>query len=215
MDPSVQTAPASAGDPSAIRPRLIPGTEQTEGLVEASPQEEADLDQVVSKAMTMIHGRKSRDEVVKALHNPREPVAAVVGRIAANILMSISDQKSAATKEPVDREVLREAASYVVPELLQVGVAAGVFPFDAPDEASEEVGAGTTEFDQQVRLSMLEAVKVYGEAQLQKPGAEAESSAAGDEWARGIQQEVADGHADPQYMAIARPTKLIQEGSQA
>lgn len=215
-EPAGMPEAAEPSEPAAgggVRPRLIPGSDQTEGEIAASPAEEAELNQVVAKAMTMIHGRKSRDAVVKALHDPRRPVPEVVGRMAANILMSVSDQKAAATNEGVDREILREAASYVIPELLTVGCAAGIFPFDAPDDADEnDVGTGTTEFDQQARASMLEAVKVYGEAQLKKPGADAESGAAADEWARGVSQEVAGGHADPEYMAIARPQKLIPGG---
>jgi hypothetical protein len=200
-----------AAVPGAVKPRLIPGSDE-QGEIAASPEEEAVLDQVVSKAMTMIHGRKSRDAVIQSLHNPREEVAAVVGRVGANILMAVSEQKGVATGVPVDPEILREAAGYVIPELMQVGVAAGIFPFEAPDDDAEEVGAGTTEFDQQSRLAMLEAVKVYGESQLRQPGSQAKSEAAGDEWARGISQEVQDGTADSQYMAVARPTNLINDG---
>jgi hypothetical protein len=203
-------APAAA-DPGAVKPRLIPGSEQTEGEVPASPKDEADLDQVINKAMMMIHGKKSRDAVVKALHNPRDSVAELVGRTAANILMSISEQKGAATNEPLDPETMQEAAAYVIPELMTVGVAAGVFPFDGPEEGAGEVGQGTTEFDQQVRLATLEAVKAYGETQLRQPGAEAKSAEAGDEWARQVSAEVANGTADPKYMAMARPKQLISE----
>ncbi len=87
--PAAQPA-TPAPDPSAVRPRLIPGSDQTEGEIAASPAEEATLQQVVSKAMTMIHGRKSRGQLVQALHNPRESVSEVVGRVSANILMAIS-----------------------------------------------------------------------------------------------------------------------------
>jgi hypothetical protein len=191
-----------------VRPRLIPGSDQTEGEVPASQQDQAILEQVISKAMTMVHGRKSRDAVLNVLHNPKATVAEVVGKATTNILMTISDQKAAADGQPLDESTLQEAASYLVPELMTVGCAAGIFPFDAPNDDSEP-GAGNKPFDTQVRLAMLEAVKAYGERELRKPTGQARSERAANEWARGVRDEVMGGTADPEFMKMARPTKLI------
>lgn len=208
---SQQPATAAAADPHSVRPRLIPGSDQTEGEIEASPEEQAALEQVIAKAMSMIHGRKSRDDVLKALHNPRASVAETVGNIAANILSAVGEQKATASGEGLDDDTFEEALSYLIPELLTVGSAAGIFPFDAPADDAEEVGQGTTEFDQQVRMSMLEAVKAFGEQQLRQGGAEAKSARAADEWASQVRAEVEGGTADAEYMAVARPSKLIAE----
>jgi hypothetical protein len=216
--------PPPGGDPAQaqpdVRPRLIPGTDQTEGEVPATPQDEADLDQTVNKALLMIHGRKSRDQILKSLHDPNGTVAEVVGRLTVQILMSVSDQKRASGGQPLSEEVLQEAAGYVVPELMKVGCAAGIFPFDDPD--SDEPGAGTTEFDKQVKMAILEAVKFYGEKVLKEPGAQQRSEEAGNEWAAGVAQEVDGGHADPKFMQMMQsgnggpaqqgdPKKLIEE----
>lgn len=162
--------------------------------------------------MMMIHGTKSRQAVVKALHNPREEVASVVGRTAANILMEISKQKQAVTKEPVPEDILQEAAGYVIPELITVGVAARIFPFDDHEGNGDSVGTGATKFDEIAKMAMLEATKVYGEAQLRAPGAEAKTEQAGNDWAGEVSREVQNGTASPDYMKLARPTQLIQEG---
>lgn len=212
--PPMQQQPAApAQDVANLKPRLIPGSDETDAELDASPQEQADLEQFVSKAMMMIHGQKSRDQTVQALHNPRDPMPQTIGRITANIIETIAKQKAAADQQPVDKDLMREAAGYVVPELVEVASAAGLIDMEVPQEG--EVGGGDTPFDELVRLSMLEAVKAYGERKLREPGAEAEVEAAGDEWAQQVAAEVQSGQADPEYMAMARPQQLIPTGGEA
>ena len=167
----VPDAETGSGEP--VRPRLIPGTDQTEGEIPATPQDEADVQQTVDKALRMIHGRQSRDQILKTLHNPEGTVAQTVGKLTFDLLMTVSKQKEAGGGAPLSEDVLREAAAYVVPELLKVGCAAGIFPFDDPD--NENPGEGNDEFNKQVRLAMAEAVKVYGEQVLKSPNAEQRS----------------------------------------
>lgn len=196
--------PLIGPDAQQVRPRLVPGSDQTDGEAPATPQDQAELDQVVKKALYFIHGKKSRDEVLKQLHDPSMSVAEAVGRTAFNILMTVSDQKNAVTKEPVDEQVLKEAAGYVIPELMTVGCVAGIFPFDAPPDGGagqEEVGKGKTEFDRQCGLALLEATKIYGEKVLRGDQGAQRSQDAQDQWAHGVQQEVHGGQADPQFMA--------------
>lgn len=213
--PAAQQGAAQPADES-VRPRLIPGTDQTEGEVPASPQDEADLSQVIDKALLMIHGRKARDQILKSLHDPNGTVAEVVGRLTVQILMTISDQKVAGGSQKLSEDMLQEAAGYIVPELMKVGCAAGIFPFDDPD--SDEPGAGTDEFDKQVKMAMLEAVKYYGEKVLKQPDAQQRSDEASTQWAAGVAQEVDNGTADPKFVqAMQKPgaetgqRQLIQE----
>jgi hypothetical protein len=188
---------ASAG----VKPRLIPGSDATEGDLPASPQEQADLQQTVNKALYFIHGRQSRNNVLQQLHDPSGTVAQTVGRAAFNILMTVSDQKRAATGQPLDEDVLHEALGYVVPELMTVGCVAGIFPFEAPpDDSNLAPGQGNTEYDRQVKLASLEATKIYGERVLRGPGAQQRTQNAQDQWAAGIQKEVQNGTADPRFM---------------
>jgi hypothetical protein len=216
-DPPAQPEAAAPAGPTGadVRPQLIPGGAPPDGAeVAASPGEQAELDQVVNKALFMIHGRKSRADTVKMLHDPNRSVAEVVGNAAFRILSTISDQKNASTREPVSESVLEEAASYVVPELLEVGIAAGLFPIDPPDPGAEEVGAGNAEFDKQVQLALLEAVKAYGESELRSDRGPRRTEEAQNEWARGIAQEVQNGTADPEYMQVAR-SALAPPGGEA
>lgn len=193
-------AAALQGDGSQLRPRLIPGSDADGGEMPAGPQEEADLAQTVNKALLMIHGRKSRDSVIKQLHDPSMTIAEAVGRAAFNILMTISDQKSVTNREPLSETILQEAAGYVVPELMTIGCVAGIFPFEPPDDSQEEVGGGETEFDRQCQLAILEATRIYGEKVLQGPEGERRSTEAQDDWARGVHEEVQNGTADPEFM---------------
>jgi len=237
-DQAAGTGPAP-GDPEATpdgepRPRLIPGTDAQSGDVPASRGEEADLRQAVTKALYMIHGRQSRDAVLSSMHNPNETISQAVGRTAAHILMTVEDQKKASGAGPIDHEVLKEAASYVLPELLQVGISAGLFNLRPPageadgapapaatDEASGP-GVGTDAYNKVLRMAMLEATKVYGEKQLQGPNAKQLTEQAQNDWARGVAQEVQDGTASPQYMKMvgragqqqAAPQLIPQEAAQ-
>jgi hypothetical protein len=218
---SAPVTPAPRRDPAQVRPRLLPGTDETSGEFAAAPSEQAELEQVVDKAMRMIHGRDSRDQTLRALHDPSATVAETVGRAAYRVLSAVSDQKRATTKEPVSETVLQEAAGYVVPELLKVGIAAGLFPIEDDSESRDEVGDTDSEFDEQVRLAMLEATKAYGENELRGPNGARRSEEAQDEWTRGVAQEVSSGSADPEFMQMAQSQlappqqqqKLIEEGA--
>lgn len=196
-----------------VHPRMIPGTDEESAELPATGAEQAELEQVVAKVLMLIHGKKSRDRVLQQIHDPELTVAQAVGRTAVALLTTIAGQKEAVTREPLSESVLHEALGYVVPELLKVGIAAGIFPFDDPDD--EEPGAGNTPFDKQARLATLEAVKVYGERELAGPNAQRRSNEAQDDWARGVAQEVQSGQADPEYMSMAREALTPQGGGQA
>lgn len=185
-----------------VRPRLIPGTDKDTAELPATDAEQADVEQVVAKALMLIHGKKSRDRTLQSIHDPELTVAQAVGRVAVNVLTTIAGQKQAISREPLSESVMHEALGYVIPELLKVGVAAGIFPFDDPDD--DEPGTGNTPFDKQVRLATLEAVKAYGEKQLGSPEGARRSSEAQDEWARGVASEVQGGTADPEYTQMAQ-----------
>lgn len=190
---------------------MIPGTDATSGNVPASPEEQADLHQLMTKAGNIIHGRQSRDAVLDSLHQPNKTVAQAVGQTAAQILMTIDDQKQATTQQPIDHDVLKEAARFVIPELMDIGISAGIFPIRKPADGAADnghdqgPGVGTDDYNKQLRMAMLEAAKMYGESLLRKPGAQQLSSAAQDMWALGVRKEMADGTADPKYKSMVQP----------
>lgn len=203
VPPADVSDPAQQGD---IRPRLIPGTDQTSGEVLANPKEQAEYRQTMIKAGQMIHSRTSRDQILSSLHDPGSTVAQAVGRTAASILMTIDQQKQASGSGPLSHDILHEAARYVIPELMDVGISAGIFPIKPPEGSSPdgEVGQGDDPYNKEIRMALLEAVKVYGEAQLKRPDKDKLVQRAGDDWADGIRQEVSDGTASPEYMKMAR-----------
>lgn len=200
-----------------MRPRLIPGTDATQGNVPASAQEQADFRQLMIKAGQIIHGRASRDAVLNSLHQPDRTVAQAVGATAAQILMTIDGQKQAVTQAPLSPEVLKEAARYVIPELMDVGISAGIFPIKPPpggpatnmdgpgNERDQGPGAGTDVYNREIRMALLEATKVYGESQLKGPNAQQLTAKAQDDWAANVRQEVQNGTADPAYMKRVAP----------
>ena len=127
-----------------------------------------DLTQLLAKSRTMIHSRASRDQVLVSLHDPRATVAQALGKTAALILMAVDSQNQAEGSGGIDHEDLIEAARYLIPELMDVGISAGIFPIKPPpDQAKAEgPGAGTDPYNREIRMALLEATKVYGEAQL-------------------------------------------------
>lgn len=199
----------------APRPRLIPGSDSQQGSIPASPQEQADLQQVMTKAGTMIHSRASRDQVLNSLHDPSGTIAQAVGRTAAHILMTVDQQKQASGAGALDHDVLLEAARHVIPELMDVGIAAGIFPIKPPPNQAQlpGPGAGSDPYNMQIKMAMLEATKVYGEQQLRRPDAHVLTQQAQDTWADKVRQEVSNGTADPKYLAVTRPQMSAPGGA--
>lgn len=170
----------------------------------ASPEEQQDLHQLMVKAGTMIHGRASRDAVLDSLHQPNLTVAQSVGHTAASILMAINDQKKATTQQPIDNDVLNEAAKHLIPELMDLGISAGIFPIKPPAGDNLQPGVGSDPYNKTMRMALLEATKVYGESLLRQPNAPQLTEAAGNMWALGVRQEMANGTADPKYKAMVQ-----------
>lgn len=199
-----------------MRPRLIPGSDDQHGNLPAPPEEQRDLQQTLIKAGTMIHSPKSRDAVLNSLHQPDKTVAQAVGQTAAQILMTVDQQKQAVTKVPLAPEIMREAARYVIPELMNIGISAGIFPLKPPpgseggpgpqSQGNDEngPGRGSDPYNRELRMAMLEATKVYGEAKLKSPEGPQLTAQAQDEWASNVKREVASGTANPQYMAMIK-----------
>lgn len=202
--PTDQTDPNSPDPSDSVKPRLIPGSDAQKGNVPASPQEQRDLQQCLTKAGMMIHGRSSRNETLNSLHAPNMEVSQAVGKTAAQILMTINQQKAATTGAPLSDEIMREAARYVIPELMDVGIAAGIFPIKPPPGGADAPGSGSDQYNKQVRMAMLEATKIYGEDKLRSPQHAQLTEQAQNDWAQNVQHEVASGTADPKFMARVR-----------
>lgn len=118
---------------------------------EVSPEEQAQYDQFVTRAMVMIHHQESRDRVLKALNNPNMTVHESVGRTTAMITKMVENM-AAAAKVKLSPDVMFHGAQEIVGDLMEVGRAAGVFKLDDAAAAAE------------TEKAFLSAVKMYGEA---------------------------------------------------
>lgn len=187
LDPSVVGDLRATGVP--------PGMEDQIGAaeVQASPEEEAQLEQAATKIRRMIHGRKSRDYVVDMLNDHNVPVPQAVGRVAAQMVETIKEQASAGKVE-LDDELLMNVGVITAKELLDVGIAGGFYPLKE----------GTPEYDEALQQAVLEGVKAHGERVLASPKGAKLSEEAGSVWAQKVAEEVDAGTADPEYLAMAR-----------
>jgi hypothetical protein len=185
----------SPDDPGLRATGIPPGMEGDVGpdQVPASPDEETQYQQAESKAMRMIHGRKTRDRVIDLLNDEKVPVQQAVGRAAEQIVMTIADQAKAAKVE-LSNDLLMNLGVQVTKELLDVGIAGGFFPLKE----------GTPEYEKTLQLAVLEGVKAHGEKVLAGPDGAKASEEAQNHWAGQVAQEVDDGTADPEYLQMAR-----------
>lgn len=187
--------PDAVAGPDVRASGIPPGMEGQVGQEEsqATPQEEAQLEQAVTKMRRMVHGRSSRNQVVDQLNDKDVPVQTAVGRTAAGIVGTIEKQAKASGVK-LSPELVVQLGMHTVDELLEVGIAGRFFPLKA----------GTPEFQKVADLSMLEGAKFHGEQLLRGPDAGKLSEEAQNSWAHNVAQEVDDGTASPDYLAATR-----------
>lgn len=165
---------------------LPPGMQQgdLEGIDEntVSPEEQAQYDQFVTKALTLIHGEKSQDAILEQLNQKDLELYEAVGRSAAQMAMALADQAKAAGIELSPDVVWHATKDYIVPELFEIGEASRIFP-EAPQE--------------QIDMAFLEATKVYGEQMLEGPDGGKLSEEAENFYAEQVAREVDSGEVDP------------------
>lgn len=182
--------------PEDVRATGIPPgmeAEVGEGQVPASPEEETQYQQAETKMMRMIHGRETRDRVIDILNDRDVPVQQAVGRAASQIIGAIHDQARAAKVE-LSNDLLMNLGLETVKELLDVGIAGGFFP----------INEGTPEYENVLKMAMLEGVKAHGEKILASPDGKKLSEDAQNHWANEVAKEVDAGTADPEYLQMAR-----------
>jgi hypothetical protein len=161
--------------------------------VPASPEEENQYQQAETKMMRLVHGRETRDHVIDILNDRDVPVQQAVGRAASQIIGTIHDQAKAAKVE-LSSDLLMNLGLETVKELLDVGIAGGFFPLKE----------GTPEYEQVLKMAMLEGVKAHGEKVLASPDGKKLSDDAQNHWANEVAKEVDAGTADPEYLQMAR-----------
>lgn len=138
-------------DPDAITPTGV----NEQGLTEddesqATPAEQAQYEQIQSMAGQMIHGPK-RAKIIEQMNDPRRPVYETVGDVAAQIGGIIIRSMEAAGETPDLVTILSAAEDYLIPQLFEVGEAAGVLP--QMDEEEEQ---------REMQMALLHAQSIYG-----------------------------------------------------
>ncbi len=133
--------------------------------IQASPADQAQYEQIQLMAGKMIHGPKS-DVIIQKMNDSRRPVYETVGDVAAQIGGIIIGSMKASGEEPDQMAILTAAEDYVIPELFEIGQAAGVLP--QMDEEKEQ---------EEMKMALLHAQSIYGNKMVQEgqaPTAEAQ-----------------------------------------
>lgn len=144
-------------DPDAITPTGV----NEQGLTEddesqATPAEQGQYEQIQSMAGQMIHGPK-RAKIIEMMNDPSRPVHETVGDVAAHIGGIIIGSMEAAGETPDLVTIMSAAEDYVIPQLFEVGEAAGVLPQMEEEEEQREM-----------QLALLHAQSVYGNKMVQE-----------------------------------------------
>jgi hypothetical protein len=145
-------------------------------------EEQAQYDQFVTRALKLIHSKKTQAPLLEQLNQKDLTVPQAVGRAAAMMASALAEQAKAAKVDLSPDVVFHATADYIVPELFEIGEAAKIFP------AVEQ---------EHINQAFLEAQKFYGEALLQGPDAEKLSAQAQDLYAHKVAEEIDSGAADP------------------
>jgi len=125
--------PGTAATPTG----KMPG-QQEFGEETPSPDEQAQYDQLVNKALDFMS--QNPDQVVASLNNKDKPVYESVGEMAYKIITNIESQANAAGVE-ISGDVGFAAGEEVIEHLMELGDAAGIFPFDQSSDEYDEVQA--------------------------------------------------------------------------
>lgn len=113
------------------------------------PEEQAQYDQFVTRALQFINGPKTLDVVLKSMNEGSRPVYENVGRQAARIAHNIvQTAERAGTK--ISPDVIFHGGQEIVAELLEVGEEAGIF--DVPEDKEQN----------ELEMAFMSAVEHYG-----------------------------------------------------
>lgn len=152
-----------------------------------SEQEQADYDQVVTKAMSFMS--QNVEAVLASINNKAKPVHENVGEMAVKIIEGIETQASAAEVQ-LGADIMMSAGEEVIEHLMELGDNGGIFPFDQESE----------EYDQVQAMAALHGAKVAGEKFIASPGYTDEvKDEAGTIFAQQVAEEQQRGEVDPSF----------------
>lgn len=150
---------------------------------EATPEEQAQYDQFVNMAMKFM--ADGAEKMVASMNDKSKPVHENVGEMAVKIGEMVLGSAKSSGVEP-GAEVIHAAGAELVEHLMELGDAAGIWPFEQSSD----------EYDEVQSMAFLHAAKVAGESMLQSPQYnEQVKEEAGNVMAREVAGEVQRGEA--------------------
>ena len=118
--------------------------------------EQDQYDQFVTKAIVFMS--KNATKLVASMNDKNKPVYENVGALTVKVGKMILGSAKAASQE-IGPDVIHAAGQEIVEHLMDMGDAAGIFPFDSDSE----------EYDQVMAMSFLHAAELVGNETLKSP----------------------------------------------
>jgi hypothetical protein len=198
MEEPAPTGQPAGPHPSGLPVGMEPGSFDDVDENYVSPEEQAQYDQFVTKALKLIHTKGSQRALLQQLNQPKMKVYEAVGRAAAMMAMTIAEQAEASGAKLSPDVVFHGTADYIVPELFEVGQAAKIIPME--DEQN------------QINMAFLEAQRVYGEELLNSPDGPKLQQEAQDYYSHQVAREMDEGGDPDQFregiLGVAREDPL-------
>lgn len=123
--------------------------EQQQQAVDATPEEQAQYDDLVTRAMELMYSDQTHDMVVERMRAMKDKPALMIGTLAANLARKAVEDIRAEGGQ-VEDEILAYAGFEIVAELIELAQAAGIVP---KSEDDEPLGKG----------AMYVAIRAYAE----------------------------------------------------
>ncbi len=148
-----------------------------------SDGEQKQYDQFVTKAIGFMG--ENAGQLVASMNDRQKSVYENVGALTVKVGKLVLGSAKAAGEE-IGPDVLHAAGQEIVEHLMEMGDAAGIFPFDSDSE----------EYDQAMAMSFLHAAEIVGNETLQGPEYTPElKEEAGNFYAQQVAGEVQRGEA--------------------
>lgn len=176
--------------PTGLVPGVDPAAVENVDMDQATPEEERQYVQIVKKAAQAIYADPKA--TADTLNDPRVPIHQAVGQRTAQLVMQIEKSAEDAGVK-LSPDAMFQAGQDIVGMLLDLGIKAKILPLDPNSDQYQKIAG----------MALMEAEKVFGERVLADPVKGPQmTEQAGDMWARGIAEEVANGTASKDYLSM-------------
>lgn len=190
-------APRQPITATGLPPGTDPAVLEQEPSEQATPEEQAIYDQMVTRLGKFVWSEKNVQKVLSQINQSDKEVYETVGR-AAYQLVKAEAEKAKAAGEKMSTEIgVAVAADYVIPWLFEIGEAAKVIPKMEQAQEQEQMG-----------MALMEATRLHGESLLSSPKGSQLSAQAQDYYAEHVAKEADAGQVDPGFQQALRPSPI-------